>query len=256
MTVQNLEKKTFSPEVKLDGDEGTFRATIATLNVKDKDGDVTLKGFFGTQEVPILVGHDWQMVPIGKGTITEDGDKAVLDARLNLKDANAKSAYEWLKFDFENGKPKQEFSYGFRLHKDGFKDGDFEGSEVRFLQPLKDGSPGAQIHEASLVLVGAGEGTGTQAIKSPSGMKFSEHADKTLAVLSEFTERARSLADLRGKEDRTLSDDNLEKIRTLQTELNEILDDSTTPEPELELPTDDQFELVIERARAQSQGRI
>jgi hypothetical protein len=255
VTTSTLEVKRFFPELKLTETEGVFRATIATLNVKDKDGDVTLKGFFGTQEVPVLIGHDWQRLPIGKGTISEDGDRAVLEARLNLNDANAKSAYEWLKFDFENGKPKQEFSYGFALEKGGFKSGEFEGEEVRFLQPKADGSPGATIHEASLVLVGAGEGTGTQAIKSPDGMKFSEHADKTLAVLSEFAERARSLADLRGKEDRTLSDDNLEKIRTLQTELNEILEGST-PEPDLELPTDNQFEIAMERARAQSEGRI
>jgi hypothetical protein len=254
VTTSTLEVKRFFPELKLSEAEGVFRATIATLNVKDKDGDVTLKGFFGKQTVPVLVGHDWGMVPVGKGTIFEEEGRAILEAKLNLKDANAKSVYEWLKFDFENGEPKQEFSYGFQLENGGFKDGDFKGEEVRFLQPKSDGSPGARIHEASLVLVGAGEGTGTDAIKS-NGMKFSEHADKTLAVLSEFAERARSLADLRGKEDRTLSDDNLEKIQTLRAELDEILEDYS-PEPGENLPTDAQFELVIERARAQSQGRI
>jgi hypothetical protein len=259
VATKTLEHKRFSPELKLSDVEGVFRATIATLNVKDKDGDVTLPGFFGKQTVPILIGHDWGMIPVGKGQILEDGNKAVLEAKLNLEDANAKSAYEWLKFDFENGTPGQEFSYGYSLEEGGFKSGQFKGEDVRFLQPTKDGNPGAKIHEASLVLVGAGEGTGTQVVKTVlvprEGLKFSEHITAVLAAVSAFVERARSLADLRAKEDRTLSDDNLEKIRELRAGLDGILEGST-PEPDLELPSDDQFELTMSRARAQIDGRI
>ena len=41
-------------ELKIDGDAGAFRATIATLNVIDKDGDVTVPGAFRKgQEVRI-----------------------------------------------------------------------------------------------------------------------------------------------------------------------------------------------------------
>lgn len=254
MTVETLEKKqSFSPDLKLSEEKGSFRATIATLNVEDKDGDVTLPGFFGTQKnIPVLIGHDWGSVPVGKGDVFEDKDKAVLEAKLNLEDPNAKAAYEWLKFDFENGEPAQEFSYGYQIRGDGWRPGEFRGNDVRFLQPTEDGKPGAKIHEVSLVLVGAGEGTGTETVKN-GGMKFSEHADKTLAVLSEFMERARSLADLRAKEDRTLSDETLEKIGKLRDGLDELLE---APDEPIDLPNEDQFELVMSRARAQIDGRI
>ena len=87
MTATTLETKRFSLEVKLADDPGTFRAVIATLGVKDKDGDVTLPGFFGKQTVPILLGHDWNMLPVGKGVISEEGEQAILEGKLNLKDS-------------------------------------------------------------------------------------------------------------------------------------------------------------------------
>lgn len=255
MATKTLEKKqSLSPDLKFSDEKGSFRATIATLNVKDKDGDVTLPGFFGTQtNVPILIGHDWQNLPVGKGTITEEKDLAVIDAKLNLEDPEAKAAYEWLKFDFENGEPAQEFSYGFHLFGEGWKPGEFEGDDVRFLQPRDDGKPGAKVHEVSLVLVGAGEGTGTQAIKS-GDMKFAEHLEKTLAVLSEFSVRAKSLADLRAKEDRTLSDATLEKIGELRDGLDAILEGP--PELEPDLPSEEQFDLLMAQTEARINGRI
>jgi len=258
VTLETLEKKrSFLPELKLSEEKGSFRATIATLNVKDKDGDVTLPGFFGEQKnIPVLIGHDWGMVPIGKGTISEEKDLAVLDAKLNLEDPQARAAYEWLKFDFENGEPAQEFSYGFHLRGDGWKPGEFQGDDVRFLQPTEDGKPGAKVHEASLVLGGAGEGTGTQTIKESGKLKFAEHLERTLAALSEFSERAKSLADLRAKEDRTLSDANLEKIGELRDGLAAILEGAIAPEPELDLPSEEQFELLMAQTEARIHGRI
>ncbi len=253
MAVETLEKKqSSSPEFKLSDEKGTFRATIATLNVKDKDGDVALPGFFGKQKnVPVLIGHNWGKVPIGKGTVFEEGNKAIMEAKLNLEESNSRGAYEWLKFDFENGKPAQQFSYGFKLFGEGWKPGEFHGDDVRFLQPKEDGKPGAKIHEVSLVLLGAGEGTGVEAIKS-GDMKFAEHLEKTLAVLSEFSERATSLADLRAKEDRTLSDANLEKIRELRDELDAIVEEA----PEADLPSAEQFDLLMAQTEARIHGRI
>ena len=255
MATKTLEKKrSYVPELKLSDEKGSFRATIATLNVKDKDGDVTLPGFFGEQKnIPILIGHDWGSVPVGKGTISEEKDLAVIDAKINLEDPKAKAAYEWLKFDFENGEPAQEFSYGFHLAGDGWKPGEFRGDDVRFLQPTEDGKPGAKVHEVSLVLVGAGEGTGTQAIKSKD-TKFADHLERTLAVLSKFSERAKSLADLRAKEGRTLSDANLEKIRELREGLDAILE--LDPEPESDMPSDGQFDLLLAQTEARINGRI
>lgn len=252
MTPQLLERKRFSPDIKL-GESGAFRAVIATLGVIDKDGDVTLKGFFGEQKnIPVLVGHDWGMIPVGKGRIFEDGDKAIIEAQLNLKDDKARDVYEWLKFDIANGEPAQEFSYGFSLKDDGWKPGDFEGQRVRFLQPTKDGEPGAKIHEASLVLVGAGEGTGTQNVK---GTKFSDHVETVLAAVREFAIRARSLADLRAKDGRSLSDDNLTKIRELRDELSGIVDEAAE-EPTPDLPSHEQIDLLMAQTELRIAGRI
>ena len=58
--------------------------TATTLNVIDKDGDVTLPGFFGRQEVSMLPAHDRHHVPLGKGTIEEVGDEAIAQIKMNL----------------------------------------------------------------------------------------------------------------------------------------------------------------------------
>ena len=115
----------------------------------------------------MLVAHDWGSLAVGKGLISEDEDKAIFEGKLNLKDPEAQRVHSWLGFDLENGSPKQEWSYGFTLHKDGFEsfeDHDKYG-DGRWLKPKDDGSPGATVHEVSPVVVGAGEGTGTMAVK-------------------------------------------------------------------------------------------
>lgn len=253
-----VDKKRFQPELKVE-DTGDIRSTIATLNVIDKDGDVTLPGFFGDQPASVLVAHDWGMVPVGKGRVFDDGVKGVFEGRLNLKDANARTVHEWLKFDLEHDEPLQEWSYGFTLKPGGHREGDHDGQEVRFLQPV-DGGPGADVHEVSLVIVGAGEGTNTQSVKSRSlrfvedddHLRFSEHADRTLTAVDEFTKRARSLADLRATDNRTLSEPNLIKLARLHAQLAGLIG----PEPDMSDPSADQYELIMESTLARMAGRI
>lgn len=256
MPTSQLIAKHFLPELKV-SDNGEISSVIATLNVVDKDDDVTLPGFFGDQPVSVLLAHDWGTLPLGKGRIREQGDEAVFSGRMNLEDPNAKSAFSWLKFDLAHGEPIQEWSYGFRLHKDGFRFGEFEEKPVRFLTPTPEGSPGAKIDEVSLVLVGAGEGTRTLSVK---GQKFSEHAEATLAVVSEFTQRARSLADLRGKDGRTLSEESLDKIRSLHEELGSLIESSPVDAPEGtpvgELPSDESIEMMLAQTEARIAGRV
>ncbi len=169
--------------IKSLGDTGEVSAEIATLNVKDKDSDVTLPGFFGEQDVKIVLSHQWGPVMLGKGKITEDGNKAVLDGKMNMDeaDAEARAVHSRLKFDLENPPALIEWSYGFEI-KDGsreeFKDHEKFGDGY-WLKPAEDGSPGAKIYEASPVLVGAGEGTGTTAVKS---------AGQTLSILDALSE--------------------------------------------------------------------
>ena len=205
-----------------DAGKGMVEAVFATLNVVDKDGDVTLPGFFGKQEVIMLPSHDWDSVPLGKGTIEEVGDKAVATIKMNLAIPTAKDWYEALKFDVDpaNGTPLTEWSYGFRVLPGARTSDERAGQQVSILGPLDDGSPGVKVDEVSPVVVGAGEDTVTLSVKGKK--TFSDEADSVLAAVEGFIKRAKSLADLRAKDGRCLSADNMEKIKGVYTGVNSI----------------------------------
>src|ERR1043166_5830277 len=69
--------------------QGEVVAIIATLGLVDREGDVILKGAIPPKS-PVKLsayGHDVVLdgaAPVGKGTISEEGDKAVLRARYFL----------------------------------------------------------------------------------------------------------------------------------------------------------------------------
>jgi len=157
---KSVSMKTRQFQVKKLSDKGQGVAVIATLNVIDKDNDVTLPGAFGEQVVPMVPAHDWHSAPIGKATLHEEGDEVLADFQLNLETSLGRDWYEALKFDLNNPPPKQEFSYGFSVLE--FDQGQFEGRPVRFLKSLK-------VHEISPVLLGAGVATRTLALKIASG---------------------------------------------------------------------------------------
>ncbi len=164
-----MSTKSFRPAFKNVGDQGTATFVVATLNEVDKDGDVTLPGFFGKQHVTMVPVHDWNHVPIGKGLLYEDGDEVLCDVKFNLKIPAAKDWYEAVKFDFENPPSLAQYSYGFDVLEGGQKSGYHNGRNVRFLQPKDNGTPGVKVHEVSPVLVGAGSNTRTLAVKSRKG---------------------------------------------------------------------------------------
>ena len=137
--------------------DGVVTAVFATLNVKDHDGDVTLPGAFGDQEAPILPTHDRSAMPLGKAIIREEKAEAIAELHFNLDTAAGRDWFSALKFDFENGTPRQEYSYGFDvLEREG---GMFNGEPVQLLKKLK-------VHEVSPVLLGAGISTRTVAVKA------------------------------------------------------------------------------------------
>ena len=219
-----IERKTFRIDLKkaFKADKpGQGRAVIAELNVIDKDGDVTLPGAFGTQHTVILPAHDRMSPSLGKNILTEADNMAVADFQFNL-DKDAKTALEWyssLKFDMENGEPLQEWSYAFEILKDGADFGQFQGREVRFLKRLK-------VFEISPVLRGAGEGTGTLAIKDEKKMSFKQEMDNALLSLDgikAFAKRSASLADVKAKDGKSLSEEQIEALKTFNTSLDEVL---------------------------------
>lgn len=141
---------------QIDAEKGHITAVIATLNVKDHDGDVILKGAFGKQDVPIVPTHDWNSVPLGRATITESGDEAVAKMRFNLDIEDGRKWHSAIKFDFDAGEPKQEYSFGYEI-KNSDK-GEHKGERVQFLKELK-------VIEVSPVLLGAGIDTRTLDVK-------------------------------------------------------------------------------------------
>lgn len=159
------ELKTYSvfPEPKADGPDGSFRAVFSTLNAVDKQGDVTLPGAFGSQEVRMQPhGHDTFALTIGKGSIREDGERAVFEGQLNLEMAAGRETWQSLKFDVDNGTPLQEWSYTFEVVDSEL--GTFAGQDVRILKALK-------VFSVDPVFIGAGVGTATLAVKSADELR-------------------------------------------------------------------------------------
>ena len=144
-----------NPDLKLLGDEGAFRATIATLGTLDKDGDVTLPGAFPVGKAVKVAawGHNWAALPVGKATIGADQSRAWVDGRFFLDTTQGRDTYNTVK----GLGADQEWSYGFEILDAEY--GPFQGKQARFLKSLNP-------FEASPVMVGAGFGTGTDWIKS------------------------------------------------------------------------------------------
>jgi len=204
-----LEYKTVKLQLKADK-PGHFSAVIATLNVKDHGDDVTLPGAFPDGKELIMSAYQhgsWNgELPVGKGTIHEVGNEVVVEGEFNLASATGKEHYETVKF--LGG--MQEYSYGFRPIEYEF--GKFEDSEVRFLKKVDP-------FEFSPVLKGEGIGTRTRDIKSDSGQTYAEQAKTALAAVDALVVRTKSLADLRRKDGRSLSDTHREQLTTLSTSL-------------------------------------
>lgn len=202
-----LDRKSFHSgiELKADGEEGAFRATFARLNVIDRDGDVTVPGAFTDgQSVRIASwGHKWHELPVGVGVIHADQETAWVDGQFFLDTTGGLDTYRTVK----RLGPLQEWSYGFDILDSA--NGQFTGQQVRFLRKM-------DVFEVSPVLLGAGIGTRTDAIKSP----FSDHVSRVLEDVVALTDRARDIASLRAKEGRTLSAANRQKLQALLDALN------------------------------------
>lgn len=144
----------FEAEVK-DAEQGTFSAVFSTFNVIDSDGDVVKPGAIPDGvEVPVVWGHDWGMMPVGKGVIRTSKKHAVIDGQFNLATEAGKDAWNTLKFMGS----AQQYSWGFEITEYSF--GEFDGQSVRFIT-------GTRPMEVSPVLVGANPQTGTLSVKSP-----------------------------------------------------------------------------------------
>lgn len=217
-------RKDFKLHAKDVSPDGTFKCVFATMGVEDKDGDVTLPGFFGKQACVVVPVHDWNHVPIGKATIMESGNEAVAVGKFNLDIPAAKDWFAAMQFDMAEGQPLMEWSYGFKVLEGGGQPGAVGDKRVRFLGPLGDGTPGCKVYEVSPVLVGAGEKTRTLAAKvsGDDGKKFCDEASEVLDAAEGLVVRGKSLADLRAKDGRELSPVNKERLALLADSLVKV----------------------------------
>ena len=204
-------------EVK-DADRGEVEAVFATLGVKDSDGDVTLPGAFedGAEVVISAYGHtSWQgLLPVGKGTIREVGDEAILSSQFFMDTQAGKDTFTVVK----NLGARGEWSYGFDPVKYSF--GEHDGEQVRFLESLK-------VFEVSPVLLGAGVGTRTLAAKA-SGLRFGDDVSAVLAEVDRITVRAADVMAMRAEKGKGLSEDSrslLEQLHSRVKALQTVLDE-------------------------------
>ena len=210
----DIERKTFRGEIKqLDG-EGAFEAVIATLNVVDSDGDIIVPGAFQNATVSVLPAHDSRSVPLGKAKMEDRGDKAIAVGQYNLDILAAKDWHNALKFDLKNPPVVQEWSFAFRIVESSMETRD--GEDIRILEKL-------DVMEVSPVLRGAGVDTGTLSAKNKQ--RFADQLELTLKSVEDTLERAKSIAELRAKNNKpmTLSVDHTARIKALREKFEEIV---------------------------------
>jgi hypothetical protein len=139
--------------------DGSFTAVFSTLNVIDKDGDITLPGALGNQEV-IIAGYNhasWGTgtgaLPSGKGRIYENGNEGIVEGKFFLDTIAGAETYKTVKAIGSS----QEWSYS--LPEIDFEFQERDGKRVRLLKRIK-------VNEVSPVLMGAGNNTRLLDIKS------------------------------------------------------------------------------------------
>ena len=160
-----MAQKVYKGQIKFrkDADEtGEFRAEFATLNVIDYDQDVTVPGAFqdGQETLIEAWNHGYGQLPVGKGVIHEDEDKAVVEGRFFLDTQGGLEHYRTVKALGE----LQEWSYTFDIEDSGH--GEFDGEDVLFLRKL-------DVWGVAPVQRGAGIDTRTVDIKAAKDSKDS-----------------------------------------------------------------------------------
>ena len=158
---ENFDIKSIDLEIKND-ETGEVAAVFSVFDKIDSDGDIvkagSIKSGFKSGDVPMVWAHKWDM-PIGKGQIEQDDNKATFKGQFFMDTESGREAYNLVKAMGE----LQQWSFGFKVDDSEYgkfkKDGSEEEEDVRFLK-------GLTVYEVSPVLVGANQETYTMAIKS------------------------------------------------------------------------------------------
>lgn len=161
--MSDLEMKSFGPfEIKSE-DKGEVVAIVATLGVVDKDGDVIMPGAVPPEGSRVkLSGYNHDVItdgaaPVGKGVITEEGDKLIFKGNFFMSTQRGREAFLTTKELGQEG----EWSFGFpRAVKAADMTDEWRSKGAKRV------IAGLNPIEASPVFVGAGWGTQTLLTKS------------------------------------------------------------------------------------------
>jgi len=163
-------------------EEGKVSAVFSVFNTLDSDGDVVvedaIKSRFKSGSVPMVWDNKWDM-PIGKGSIKQDKDKATFEGEFFMDTESGKEAYNLVKAMGD----LQQWSFGYRVNdseRGKFKSGD-KDVDARYLKDLS-------VYEVSPVLVGANQETYTMAIKSNTELLEEMAREKSLLSSESFSE--------------------------------------------------------------------
>lgn len=169
-----MKTKTFRGVKSVDEAQGIVRAVFATLNVIDHDGDVTLPGAFKQGQAVRISAFEhgsWGgLLPVGRGTISEEGDEAIVEAQFFMNTDHGRNTFHTVKGLGDLA----EWSYGYETIES--EAGQLGGQDVRFLKEQN-------VIEVSPVLLGAGIDTRTLDAK---GLKSAIPAHSTETVEGEW----------------------------------------------------------------------
>jgi len=208
----NLKTITAPFTLKADDESGAFSVVFSTTGVVDKDRDIVLDSAIADGiKLPLLQGHQWTSLAVGAGTTRTDGASKILDGQFFLDTSDGANAYKTTKGLIAAG-VNQEFSWGFKVdeRREPSKEERSAGAENVIVQ--------ATPREVSLVLVGAGEGTTVQSLKS-----FDEQITATLAAIDDVIVRAGIRAAHRQENDRPIGKADVARLESLQAKLLELL---------------------------------
>jgi hypothetical protein len=204
----DIETKDFGPFEIKDEAKGEVVAVVATLGEVDRDGDVILPGSIRNGSPVILsdYGHNSVLdgkAPVGKGTISEEGTKAVLRGRFFLSSQRGREAFLTVKELGEHS----EWSIGFphRSVKTAPMTEEYNTKGARRL------IVGLEAMEASPVLRGAQLGTRTMVVKEEASAeeiaaREREQAEAAERAVIEAKEAA-ELAELKRRRDAEIVDE-------------------------------------------------
>lgn len=251
--MNNLEYKAYGTKVTL-SEAGEFTAVVSVYGNIDSYGEKVMAGSFDKsleryaskgKKVKVLWGHNWER-PVGTATELYSalpGDDRLPDdvkeyggliatGQLALNTKEGLEAYEHLKAGTID-----EFSIGYRVILDSFDD-----AGIRQLDEV-------DLHEFSLVLVGANPATSLLALKS--AMTNPQKAEALDTELTAFVESLAHHADMREKAGRVLSAANMAVLQQLADTLaktrKELLRIITAATPQ---PKEEPKQLTTTQAKA------